>query len=192
VAPVDTTAPWMHQHRWMQRIGFYDRRMADQAPVREETAYQATAYNRDTYTYQQEPSLYNINEQDHQTLRLYQERLIANKQRIKQGSSGKHVETETASFSTSRKERVVIERVNSAEAGTVVSGEATREGEVAHVEIYEEKSETKKPCAEEVRVKKVVEQDTVEAQETLRREELIDSGNTSIVDTSDRLPNDRI
>jgi len=42
--------------------------MADQAPVREETAYQATAYNRDTYTYQQEPSLYNINEQDHQTL----------------------------------------------------------------------------------------------------------------------------
>jgi len=48
----------------------------------EETAYQATAYNRDTYTYQQEPSLYNINEQDHQTLRLYQERLIANKQRI--------------------------------------------------------------------------------------------------------------
>jgi len=45
----------------------------------------ATAYNRDTYTYQQEPSLYNINEQDHQTLRLYQERLIANKQRIKTG-----------------------------------------------------------------------------------------------------------
>jgi len=43
--------------------------MADQAPVREETAYQATAAT--TYTYQQEPSLYNINEQDHQTLRLY-------------------------------------------------------------------------------------------------------------------------
>jgi len=90
----------------------------------------------------------------------------------------------------------VIERVNSAEAGTAVSpGEATREGEVAHVEIYEEKLEIHKEAfvREEVRVKKVVEQDTVEAQETLRREELdVDSGNTSIVDTSDRLPNDRI
>jgi len=45
------------------------------------------------------------------------------------------------------------------------------EGEVAHVEIYEEKLKFKEAFVrEEVRVKKVVEQDT--AQETLRREEL--------------------
>jgi len=79
-APLDASAPLDAAY-----LASMTGAMADQAPVREETAYQATAYNRDTYTYQQEPSLYNINEQDHQTLRLYQERLIANKQRIKTG-----------------------------------------------------------------------------------------------------------
>lgn len=159
-----------------------------------------TTYNRDTYNYQHEPSLYDINEQDHQTLRLYQERLVANKQRVKAGevAIGKHVETETARVAVPvEKERVVIERVTPTDAGRPVApGEAAfREGEVAHVEIYEEQANIQKEAfvREEVRVSKEVEQTTVEAQETLRREELdVDSGTTPIVDTSKRMPNDRI
>jgi len=45
------------------------------------SAYYPT-YNRDTY--EQDASLYQMNE-DHQNLKLYQERLVANKQRLNQG-----------------------------------------------------------------------------------------------------------
>jgi len=51
----------------------------------------------------------------------------------------------------------------------------------------------KKPVREEVRVKKVVEQETVEAQETIRREELdVDAEGLPVVDGSKQLPNNRI
>jgi len=62
------------------------------------------------------------------------------------------------------------------------------------VEIYEETPEIRKEAVrEEVRVKKVVEQDTVEAQETIRREELdVNTGGQSIADTSKQLPNDQL
>jgi uncharacterized protein (TIGR02271 family) len=136
-------------------------------------------YNRDTYSYREEPSLYEMNEQDHQTLKLYEERLIANKQRRKTGevTVGKHVETETAHVAVPLdKERVVIERVTPADAGrTVDASQATfREGEVARMEIYEEIADVRKEAfvREEVQVKKVVDQETVEAKETIRREEL--------------------
>jgi uncharacterized protein (TIGR02271 family) len=136
-------------------------------------------YNRDTYSYREEPSLYEMNEQDHQTLKLYEERLIANKQRRKTGevTVGKHVETETARVAVPlEKERVVIERVTPANAGQAVdAGQATfREGEVARMEIYEETADVRKEAfvREEVQVKKVVDQETVEAKETIRREEL--------------------
>lgn len=144
--------------------------------------YQPTTtpiYDRDRYSYEQEPSLYGLNEQDHQTLKLYEERLIANKRRQKTGevAIGKHVETETARVAVPvERERVVIERVTPADAGTVVSGREAdfREGEVARVEIHEETPEIRKEAfvREEVRVKKVVDQETVETQETVRREEL--------------------
>lgn len=157
-------------------------------------------YNRDTYDYKQDASLYDLDEQNHQTLKLYQERLVANKQRVKSGevAIGKHVETETATVAVPvEKERVVIERVTPADAGRAVRpGEATfREGEVAHVEIYEEQASVQKEAfvREEVRVSKEVEQKTVETQETLRREELdVNTTDTPIVDSSKRLPNDRI
>lgn len=157
-------------------------------------------YNRDTYDYKQDASLYDLDEQNHQTLKLYQERLVANKQRVKSGevAIGKHVETETATVAVPvEKERVIIERVTPADAGRAVRpGEATfREGEVAHVEIYEEQASVQKEAfvREEVRVSKEVEQKTVETQETLRREELdVNTTDTPIVDTSKRLPNDRI
>lgn len=152
-----------------------------EAPVVDSTYRTATTptFTRDTYNYDHEPSLFGLNEQDHQTLRLYEERLIANKRRQKTGevAIGKRVETETARVAVPiERERVVIERVTPSDAGQPVTpGEADfREGEVARLEIHEETPEIHKEAVvrEEVRVKKVVEQDTAEAQATVRREEL--------------------
>ncbi|AUB34695.1 Stress response protein YsnF [Nostoc flagelliforme CCNUN1] len=159
------------------------------APV--DTTYQqpvTPTYNRDSYNYEQEPSLFGLNEQDHQTLRLYEERLIASKRRQKAGevTIGKHVETDTARVTVPiETERVVIERVTPADAGTAVSGREAdfREGEVVRVEIYEETPEVRTEAflREEVRVRKVVDEDTVETQKTVRREELdVNSGNLPI------------
>lgn len=152
------------------------------------------AYDRDSYNYQQDAHLYNMNEQDHQTLKLYEERLVANKKRVKTAevAVGKHVETETARVSVPiEKERVVVERVTPADAGRAVApGEAAfRQGEVAHMEIYEETPDIHKEAfvREEVRIHKEVEHDTVTAQEQLRREELdVDSGSLPVDDTNVR------
>ncbi|MEH2194969.1 MAG: DUF2382 domain-containing protein [Nostoc sp.] len=136
-------------------------------------------YDSDTYNYQTEPALYGLNEQSHQTFRLYEERLIANKHRIKTGevTVGKHIETDTATVTVPiQKERVIIERVAPTEAGNVVDATELKfqEGEVARIEVYEETPDIRKEAfvREEIRVKKVVEHDIVETQETIRREEL--------------------
>ncbi|WP_066423415.1 DUF2382 domain-containing protein [Anabaena sp. 4-3] len=139
-------------------------------------------YDRETYSYQKEPALYGLTEPYHQTFRLYEERLIANKQRIKTGevAVGKHIETETARVTVPvQKERVLIERVapKNVETGeTIVDPKEVKfqAGEVARIELYEETPEIRKQAfvREEVRVRKMVEQDTVEAQDTIRREEL--------------------
>jgi uncharacterized protein (TIGR02271 family) len=137
------------------------------------------ASEREISLYEMEPDLYNLNEQYHQTLRLYEERLIANKHRIKTGevAVGKHIETQTARVTVPlKKERVLIERVPPTEAGNVVDPKAVKfqEGEVTRIELYEETPEIRKEAfvREEVRVKKVVDRQTVEAQDTIRREEL--------------------
>lgn len=101
------------------------------------------AYERDTYSYQDEPVLYGMNDRDHTTLKLYEERLTASKRRQKTGevAIGKHVETETARVAVPvEKERVVVERVTPKDAGKPVASDTVdfREGEVAHMEIYEE------------------------------------------------------
>ncbi len=181
--------------------------MTDEASAPEGVAYDPSAatpdysnYNRDTYAYHQEPSLYGLNDQDHQTLKLYEERLIANKTRRKTGevAIGKHVETETASVTVPiEKERVVIERVTPTDAGRAVAPGTVdfREGEVAHMEIYEETPDIRKEAVlrEEVNVTKVVDHDTVNAQETIRREELdVNSGGIPIEEGPNRLPKDRI
>ena len=78
----------------------------------------------DTYDYSREPDLYGMNDQNHKTLKLYEERLVANKTRAKAGevTVGKHVETETARVSVPvEKERVVIERNSPSDSGRVVS-----------------------------------------------------------------------
>ncbi len=135
--------------------------------------------NGSGYDYQQEPALYELNEQDHQTFKLYQERLIANKIRAKTGEVivGKHTETETAKVSVPiDKERVVIERVTPTNAGEAVTpGSVTFDtGEVTRIDLYEETADIHKEAflREEVRVNKVVDHETIEGEETLRREEL--------------------
>jgi len=72
------------------------------------------------------------------------------------------------------KERVVIERVTPTDAGKAVApGSSVHfgEGEVAQMEIYEETPDIHKEAfvREQVRVNKVVEQETVQAQDTIRR-----------------------
>ncbi|HEY9656882.1 MAG TPA: DUF2382 domain-containing protein [Allocoleopsis sp.] len=149
---------------------------ADQTSDRTVTS---TPYDRNSYRYDYDPALYGMTDRDHQNLRLYEERLIANKQRQKTGEVivGKRVETEQAQVQVPiEKERVVIERTTPVDAGTAVApGEATFEqGEVARVEVYEETPDIRKEAfvREEVNVRKEVEQETVNAQDEIRREEL--------------------
>ncbi|MBW4534479.1 MAG: DUF2382 domain-containing protein [Pleurocapsa minor HA4230-MV1] len=145
------------------------------------TGYDSSAYNRDTYSHDREPSLYAHNEMDtddRKSLKLYEERLVANKERFLAGTVkvGKRVETETANVSVPvERERVVIERTTPTSGRAVSPGEATfSDTEVARIEVYEETADIEKQAfvREEVNVHKEVEQETVTARETIRREEL--------------------
>lgn len=147
-------------------------------------------YDRDNYAYDRDPALYNLNDQAHQNLRLYEERLIASKTRTKTGevAVGKRVETETSKVSVPiEKERVVIERTTPTDAGTAVTpGDAAfHDGEVARMEVYEETPDIHKEAfvREEVNVRKEVDRETVTAEETLRREELdVDTQGRPVID----------
>ncbi|GAB4375542.1 MAG: hypothetical protein Kow00121_21390 [Elainellaceae cyanobacterium] len=138
-----------------------------------------TQYDRNSYRYDEhDPALYNLNDRDHQSIRLYEERLVATKTRQKVGevSVGKHVETETAHASVPiEKERVVVERRAATDTNIDPAADhAFREGEVMRAEVYEERPDIRKETVvrEEVNVRKEVDRDTVEANETIRREEL--------------------
>jgi uncharacterized protein (TIGR02271 family) len=110
---------------------------------------------------------------------LYEERLISEKDRKKAGevAVGKHIETETAHVSVPvEKERVVVERTTpTGKERKVAPGDVPFDNEeVARMEVYEEDAAVKKEAfvREEVNVRKEVDRDTVDADETLRREEL--------------------
>ena len=152
-------------------------------PMKKGTPTQKTAapkanYDRNSYTYDKEPDLYDLNEQNHPNLKLYEERLVAGKTSQKTGEAviGKRVEMETAQASVGiDKERVTIERIPATGTTAVAPGEATfKEGEVARMDVYEEVPEFHKEAfvREEVRVNKVVDHETATTQETIRREEL--------------------
>lgn len=146
--------------------------------------------DRDTYDYQQKPDLFEMSDRDHQSLKLYEERLVASKQRRKTGevNIGKQVKTETQNVAVPvEKEQVVIERTTPENAGKPVSpGEtAFRSGEAVRMDIYEEQPDIHKETVlrEEVNVRKEVDRDTVNAEERIRREELdIDSEGRPIID----------
>jgi uncharacterized protein (TIGR02271 family) len=127
---------------------------------------------------EKDADLYDLNEENHPNMKLYEERLIASKTRQKTGEAviSKRVETETASASVAvDKERIVVERIP-VDAGTVVTPtEANfQAGEVARMDVYAEVPEFHKEAfvREEVRVSKVVDHETATAEEKLRREEL--------------------
>lgn len=147
-------------------------------------------YDQDTYNYDLDRDLYKMDHHDDR-IRLYEERLIANKRRMKAGevTVGKHIETETARVSVPiEKERVVVERVASTDTTAVPVGEAAfHEGEVARMEVYEETPDIHKEAfvREEVRVKKVVDQDVVNSEEQIRREELdLNTDGRPVIDDS--------
>lgn len=166
---------------------------AASAPVSTSSTTPSTLdYDRNSYSYDREPALYNLPADD-QTLRLYEERIIANKQRLKTGevTVGKHVETETASVTVPvEKERVVIERNPVMGSSAVPVGtEVFQSGEVARVEVYEEVPDIHKEAfvREEVKVHKEVQQERVTAQETIRREELdVDTDGNPVVQNPDQ------
>jgi uncharacterized protein (TIGR02271 family) len=145
-------------------------------------------YNRDTYSHDREPALYSMNEDAHPSFKLYQERLVASKQRQKTGDAviSKRIETETAQASVPiEKERVVLERMPASGSKAVAPGEATfQAGEVSRMDVYEEVPEFHKEAfvREEVRVNKVVEKETATTQEQIRREEIDVSVNDRSVD----------
>ncbi len=151
---------------------------------------QTANYNRDTYNYDSEPELYAIHENNPQNLKLYEERLVVDKDRFRTGgvTIGKHVETETAKASVPvEKERVVIERTVPKNTEFVNPENVSfGSGEVAQIDVYEETADIRKQAfvAEEVAVRKEVKTDSVEAQETVRRERLdVDvEGNPGLVD----------
>lgn len=139
---------------------------------------QMTRYEGSSYNYESEPELYGIREADHGSIRLYEERLMAQKNRQKIGEVivGKSVKTEIARASVPvEKERVIIEQNRFSEVGkNVTPNEANfGEGEV-RMEIYEETASIYKEAfiSGEVTVKKVIERELVTAEETLRRDEL--------------------
>ncbi|MGG6263631.1 DUF2382 domain-containing protein [Leptolyngbya sp. AN03gr2] len=145
-------------------------------------------YTETDYNYDLDRDLYKMDHHDDR-IRLYEERLIANKRRMKAGevTVAKHVETETARVSVPiEKERVVVERVASTDmTATPVGADAFHEGEVARMEVYEETPDIHKEAfvREEVRVKKVVDQDVVSSEEQIRREELdIDTQGRPVID----------
>lgn len=154
-------------------------------------------YDRDNYDYDKEPYLYGMQDRNYQTLKLYEERLVAGKTRQKAGevTVGKHVETQTTSVAVPvEKERVVIERTTPTSNRPVSANEADfREGEVARMEVYEETPDIRKETVvrEEVNIRKESDIDTVTAQEKVRREELdVDAGGRPVVNKVDR-PSDR-
>ena len=150
----------------------------------------AATYDRNTYDYDRDPDLFNLSKQNQQSLRLYEERLVADKQRQKTGEAviGKRIETEKAQVSVPvEKDRVVIERTAPTDRTAVDPNQANfREGEVVRMEVYEETPDIHKEAVvrEEVRVRKEVAHETVNADETVRREELD-------IDTQDRDTQDR-
>lgn len=147
-------------------------------------------YDRNTYAYDKDPALYNLDDKNHQNLRLYQERLIANKTRTKTGEVAvtKRVETEVSKVSIPiEKERVVIERITPSSTTVTPDDKAFQAGEVARMEVYQETPDIHKETfvREEVKVTKEVKRETVNSEEVLRREEVdIDKQGESFVEAA--------
>ncbi|HEY9882741.1 MAG TPA: DUF2382 domain-containing protein [Thermosynechococcaceae cyanobacterium] len=134
-----------------------------------------------------------------ESVKLYEERLIADKTREKTGevAIGKRVETETASVSVPlERERVVVQRVPVSNTTQVDAIEgAFQEGEAIRMEVYEETPDIRKETfvREEVSIRKEVDHESAQAEEVLRREELtLNKQGQPVVEDSDQLRGDRL
>ncbi|MGP1386401.1 MAG: DUF2382 domain-containing protein [Thainema sp.] len=135
------------------------------------------AASANSYDYNSEPGLYGMDRESHEPIRLYQERLVADKDRFKAGSVtvGKRVKSDTQEVSVPvENERVVIERHQPTSTTATNRNPDFKEGEVAHMDVYAEKADVRKEAfvREEVDVRKEVDRDTVSGREKVRREEL--------------------
>ncbi len=143
-------------------------------------AHGTAAGNRtgDGGAYDREPTLYGLSEEDNQKpLKLYEEELVTQRNRVKTGevAVGKHVETETATANVPvEKERVVIERHDASGKATPAQNPQFKEGEVARMDVYEDQVDISKEARvrEEVSVRKETDREQVQAKEKVRREEL--------------------
>jgi uncharacterized protein (TIGR02271 family) len=150
----------------------------------------APATSTATRSYDRTNSGYDLNDSDHQSLKLYEERLIADKTRAKTGEViiGKRVETETVSVAVSLdKDRVIIERTASHDGKAVtLDAGAFQEGEVARMEVYEETANIRKEAfvSGEVNIRKIVETETANSEEQVRSEriEVTSEGKTVVRD----------
>ena len=145
------------------------------------------SFERDSYSYDREPDLYQISGDENQTIKLYEEKLITNKQRHEVGevTIGKRVETETAEAQIPVEKEKVVVKVNEVGDKEIPAepGEAKFEsGEVVKMKVYEETADIKKEAfvRQEVEVKKEVEKKVINAEETLRKEEIEMTGEENI------------
>jgi uncharacterized protein (TIGR02271 family) len=145
------------------------------------TLEEATERDREPYSYDREPELYGTketNERDRQTISLYEERLIASKERQKTGtvSGRKRVDSETSQVSVPvEKEPIALERTSPSQAREFDPETPDfQETEVARIEVYEECVDIEKKAfvREEISIKKAVYRDKIEVEEAVRREEL--------------------
>jgi uncharacterized protein (TIGR02271 family) len=111
-----------------------------------------------------------------ENIKLYEERLVVDKERNKAGevAIGKRVARETAEVSVPiEKELIIVEHNNVGKTVNPVEIDF-REGAVEQIDVYEEVANIDKQAfvREEVKIRKEVERDTIEARERLRREKL--------------------
>ncbi|GAP94120.1 YsnF/AvaK domain-containing protein [Leptolyngbya sp. NIES-2104] len=136
------------------------------------------------------PEVQPVREDD--AIRLHEERLIADKHRVKSGevTVGKYIETQTEQVSVPiERERVVIEHMEPTTLTPIAPDQVQFGQDVARVEVYEEVPEIRKEAfvREEVRIHKEVDRQVAQVEDTIRREELdVDVDGNPIVQTPDR------
>ena len=137
-----------------------------------------TASEEGEYSYDSEPDLYQLSEDKHQTIKLYEERLIARKQRLQVGEViiAKRVETETAELEVPVEKEKVVVKINEVDASEPAEPAETafEAGVVAKIKVHEEKAEIAKETfvTKEVEINKEVKQEVIKVEETVRKERI--------------------
>jgi uncharacterized protein (TIGR02271 family) len=213
ISPTEEDTYWRHNYATRDYVE-PERTYEDYQPAYQ-TGYEGFARHGDAgKTYEEvEPELQSAYESKHGAaglpwekakvaardawVKLYEERLVVDKDRVKTGevTVGKRVETETARVAVPiEKERIVVERVTPVDAGTAVDPATVNfgAGEVARMEVYEETADISKEAVlrEEVNIRKEVEQETVHVEDQVRREELdLDTSGLPVEDKTNTRPN---